>query len=118
MHSRVAVFIDGENFPHRWAADLGAICAQLGSTMLKRVYGDLVKIPGWLAVPGLRPIHSGMGCKNSADMLIVLDAIEFSLTNPGVIYVLASSDSNFTHLALRLRERGHVVVGVGEDKTN
>ena len=64
---------------------------------------------------GFRPILAGAG-KNAADCLMCIDAVELALSGEFNAFALASSDGDFTHLAHRLRERGKVVLGLGEAK--
>lgn len=115
MTEDIAIFIDGENIAHRHASAIMRIAAPLGRLILFRIYGDLTKLPGWMTHPGMTAVHSGCG-KNAADMRIAIDATEFSYAQPRAGIVLVTSDSDFTPLALRLRERGHQVTGIGDHR--
>ena len=88
---------------------------QMGCPDVLRVYGNATLLPAWQAASGYRLIHSGTG-KNAADLLLAIDAIELVLLHSFSVVLIASSDGDFTHLALRLRERGLHVIGVGETK--
>ena len=48
-------------------------------------------------------MHAGTG-KNASDLLLALDAVELALRGDVDHFVIASSDGDFSHLALRLRE--------------
>lgn len=87
-----------------------------GPVTLRRVYGDAALCKAWSEAPGFRLIHSGSG-KNAADLLMTVEAMEFAFDHPGAVIVLASSDRDFRHLSIRLCERGHRVIGLGERKT-
>jgi hypothetical protein len=77
------------------------------------VYGNVSLIPGWQETPGFRVIHSGT-VRNSADMLLVVDAMDLALSDRFRTFPIASSDGDFAHVAWRLRDRGRRVIGVGE----
>ncbi|MFR9066637.1 MAG: NYN domain-containing protein [Faecalibacterium prausnitzii] len=55
--------------------------------------------------------------KNATDMALVIDTIELLYTNLYDAFVIVSSDSDYTPLAIKLREAGVYVMGVGEQKT-
>jgi uncharacterized LabA/DUF88 family protein len=113
--NKVAVFVDGENISAEHAGEVDRICRELGEAAFRRVYGNVHRIGKWEAVPGFRVIHSGTG-KNATDMLLAIDAMELALSDAFDTLLIASSDSDFTHLALRLRERQMRVVGVGTEQ--
>ena len=50
-------------------------------------------------------------------MALVIDTIELLYTNLYDAFVIVSSDSDYTPLAIKLREAGVYVMGVGEQKT-
>ena len=47
---------------------------------------------------------------------MTIDAMERSFDSAQDTVLIVSSDGDFSHLAMRLRERGHAVVGLGETK--
>lgn len=112
---RVAVFVDGDNLSHDHAAAIRAHAEAAGDPIIRRVYGNMAKLPGWDAAPGFRTCHAGTG-KNAADLLLAIEATEVALEGKVERVVIASSDSDFTHLAQRLREYGVHVTGLGEEK--
>ncbi len=114
---RLAVFVDGENIAADHAAAIWAIASGLARPTLSRVYGDASKLSKWEDVPDFALIHAGTG-KNATDLLLCIDAMEYSLTTGFDAIIIASSDRDFSHLALRLREKGLRVIGVGEEKTS
>ena len=110
--NKVAVFVDGENIAADHAAEIDRLSRELGDAVIRRVYGNVQRIVKWDTAPGYRVIHSGSG-KNATDMLIAIDVMELVQTEAFDTIVIASSDRDFTHLALRLRERLLRVVGAG-----
>ncbi|HLL17314.1 MAG TPA: NYN domain-containing protein, partial [Rubrivivax sp.] len=52
--------------------------------------------------------------KNSTDIAMAVDAIDLVLAERPQVVVIASSDSDFAPLVLRLREKGCVVRGIGQ----
>jgi hypothetical protein len=58
--------------------------------------------------------------KNSADIRLVVDAMELSYAKEHIdSFVIVSGDSDFTPLVLRLKENGKSVIGVGmKDSTS
>ena len=113
MRGRVAVFVDGDNISVDHADAIRRIATQMGCPDILRVYGNASLLPGWQAACGYRLIHSGTG-KNATDLLLAIKAIELVLSSSFNIVLIPSSDGDFTRLALRLRERGLHVIGVGE----
>lgn len=111
----VALLIDGENIPNQFAGKIITLSAKRGPLVVKRVYGNVTLIHGWEKAPGIRSIHTGTS-KNSADMLLSIQAVELAHSSPVATFVIASSDGDFAHLAHHLVERGHTVVGIGEQK--
>jgi hypothetical protein len=55
--------------------------------------------------------------KNTTDITLVIEAMD--LLNKGDIdvFCIVSSDSDYTPLAMRIREEGLIVIGYGESKT-
>ncbi len=112
----VALLIDGENISHEHADAILRRSLRQGQIAVKRVYGNVSKIPGWDSTPGFRVIHSGSG-KNSADMMLVIDALDLAHTALIGTFIIVSSDRDFSHLSFYLRERHLTVIGVGEAKS-
>ncbi len=112
----VAVLIDGDNLSGKHAARIMQIAAALGRPTVLRAYVDAQRPSDWHAAHGFRLMHAGTG-KNASDLLLALDAVELALRDDVDQFVIASSDGDFSHLALRLREYGAFVTGVGEAKT-
>lgn len=58
--------------------------------------------------------HVRMSGKNSADIRLVVDALDLCYTKPHVdTFVIVSGDSDFSPLVSKLRENNRTVIGVG-----
>src|SRR5690349_2242012 len=58
--------------------------------------------------------HVRMSGKNSADIRLVVDALDLCYTKPHVdTFVIISGDSDFSPLVAKLRENNKLVIGVG-----
>ena len=113
--SRVALLVDGDNISHSLAGPLIMQAIRHGDLTIKRVYGNFTSLPGWSEAPGFRAVHAGTG-KNAADVLLCIEAMAVILKGQADVLVIATSDGDFSHLALTLVEQGHKVVGLGESK--
>jgi len=122
MDKKFAVFVDGDNI---CARDYEQALKETGSTygeiLIKRVYGDWTtpNMNSWKEVlvkePGT-PCQQFRSGKNATDTRIIMDAIELMLHNANVnAFCIVSSDADFYGLALRLRENGKYVLGIGKD---
>ncbi len=121
---RFAVLVDGENVSPRF---LGAILAEInrtGEIILTRIYGDWTEphMGGWkelLRSYPVRPIQQFRYGQNATDGALIMDAIEIVSTNrnPVNAFCIVSSDSDYYSLALRLREHGMYVAGIGRQGT-
>uniref|UniRef100_UPI0011851FC4 NYN domain-containing protein n=1 Tax=Ideonella sp. A 288 TaxID=1962181 RepID=UPI0011851FC4 len=62
----------------------------------------------------IRPIVNISAGKNSTDIAMAVDAIDLAIAERPDVVVIASSDSDFAPLVLRLREKGCRVCGIGQ----
>lgn len=122
--SRLAVLIDADNASFTIADGLFDEIAKIGEASVRRIYGDFAKpnANGWadiLARHAIIPHHqpSYTRGKNSADIALVIDAMDVLHSGNVDGFCLVSSDSDFTRLASRIREQGLGVYGFGEQKT-
>ncbi|MBS3956132.1 MAG: NYN domain-containing protein [Clostridiales bacterium] len=134
----LAVFIDFENLavgaeqssrrPRSRAAQKAAFDMKLvlerlvekGKIVAKRAYADWARFPEYVT-----PLHElgielteipqrGMTGKNSADIRLVVDAMELSYTKEHIdTFCIVSGDSDFTPLVGKLKENGKTVIGLG-----
>jgi uncharacterized protein (TIGR00288 family) len=63
---------------------------------------------------GIRPMVNLAAGKNSTDIAMAVDALYLAMTEQPDLIAIASSDSDFAPLVLRLREKGCRVVGIGQ----
>lgn len=111
----LAVLVDGDNIAGKLASGILAIAKTHGDPSVVRVYLDAQRSSDWHDAVGYRMLHAGTG-KNAADILLALDAMELALSRAVRAFVIATSDGDFVHIAIRLRELGAKVIGVGEAK--
>lgn len=115
MTGTVCVLVDGDNIGAKHAAAILQKAKSCGGVRVARVYMDAQRPSEWHNALRYRVVHAGTG-KNAADLLLTIDAMEFSLSLDIRCFLIASSDGDFSHLATRLRERGATVIGGGEAK--
>lgn len=122
--SRFAVLIDADNISNRYIKLIMDEISKEGIATYKRIYGDwtnpsLISWKTTLVENSLLPIqqYSYTTGKNSTDSAMIIDAMDILYTGQVDGFVLVSSDSDFTRLAVRLREAGMKVYGMGERKT-
>jgi hypothetical protein len=106
-----ALLVDGENFHAPNAAKLAEVTAEYGPQAIRRVYGSADQIKPW-DDHGYRMCPTRPG-KNSADMLLCVQAMRLMLHDGVKTIIIASSDRDYTYLAEELRELGARVIGVG-----
>jgi uncharacterized protein (TIGR00288 family) len=127
--NNMAVFCDFENVAlgvrdARYARfDIGKVLERLlakGSIVVKKAYCDWerykeFKAPMHEASFELIEIpHVRMSGKNSADIRMVVDALDLCYTKSHVdTFVIVSGDSDFSPLVSKLRENNKLVIGVG-----
>jgi len=121
---RLAVLIDADNASRTAMKDVMAEVAVYGTPTIKRIYGDWTapNMNSWKAIlleTAITPIqqYSYTTGKNSTDSAMIIDAMDILYSGNCDGFVLVSSDSDFTRLAIRLREAGMKVYGMGEKKT-
>src|SRR4026209_955931 len=107
--------------------DIGKVLQRLllkGSIVVKKAYCDWDRYKGFkgamheasfelIEIP-----HVRMSGKNSADIRMVVDALDLCYTkSPVDTFVIISGDSDFSPLVSKLRENNKVVIGVGVKKS-
>ncbi|WP_153800014.1 NYN domain-containing protein [Foetidibacter luteolus] len=121
---RLAVLIDADNVPSANLKEMMEEIAKYGTPTFKRIYGDWTKptVARWknlLLENAITPIqqYSYTQGKNATDSAMIIDAMDILYTGRVEGFCIISSDSDFTRLALRLREAGMKVIGMGQNKT-
>ena len=91
-----------------------------GSIVVKKAYCDWDRYKGFKAAMHeaafelIEIPHVRMSGKNSADIRMVVDALDLCYTKAHVdTFVIISGDSDFSPLVSKLRENNKVVIGVG-----
>ena len=127
--ARIALFVDFENLAigakeRGGQLDMGVVVdalAERGRVVVRRAYAD------WNLFSDYRqnlvsqriemievPQRTGVVRKNAADIKLAVDALELALQRDFLTtFVVASGDSDFTPLVLKLRELNKRVIGVG-----
>lgn len=120
----LAVLIDADNVPYSNIKGMLDEIAKFGNPTIKRIYGDWTKptVSGWkqpLLEHAITPVqqYSYTTGKNATDSAMIIDAMDILHSEKVKGFCLVSSDSDFTRLAVRLRESGMFVLGIGEKKT-
>ncbi|HEY6142062.1 MAG TPA: NYN domain-containing protein [Flavobacterium sp.] len=121
---KLAVLIDADNVPYSNVKGMMEEIAKFGTPTTKRIYADWTKpnANGWKSVlleHAITPIqqYSYTVGKNSSDSALIIDAMDLLYSGKLDGFCIVSSDSDFTRLAIRLRESGMKVIGIGEKKT-
>jgi len=121
---RLAVLIDADNVPYSNIKEMLEEVAKNGTPTIKRIYADWTKptVSGWknvLLEHAITPIqqYSYTTGKNSSDSALIIDAMDILYSDKVDGFCIVSSDSDFTRLAIRLREAGMKVIGIGQKKT-
>ena len=121
---KLAVLIDADNIPARYVGPMMEEIAKYGTPTIKRIYGDLTnphlkEKKTTLLEHAINPMqqYSYTTGKNATDSAMIIDAMDILYSDQVDGFCIASSDSDFTKLATRLREAGKVVYGIGEKKT-
>jgi uncharacterized LabA/DUF88 family protein len=121
---RLAVLIDADNASAKIADGLFEEIAKIGEASVRRIYGDFsnARSRGWADILSKHAIipqqqFAYTTGKNASDITLVIDAMDLLHSGRFDGFCLVSSDSDFTRLALRMREQGADVYGFGAQKT-
>lgn len=121
---RLALLIDADNAQPLVIEALLAEVARFGEATVRRIYGDFTSpaSAGWkkfLNKHSIKPVQqfAYIKGKNATDSAMIIDAMDLLYTRRFDGFCLVTSDSDFTGLAIRLREGGLKVFGFGEQKT-
>ena len=121
---KIAVVIDADNTQVSKISDVFREISTHGRIVVKRAYGNWQKeqLKNWeaeikrLAIKAEQQFDYVTG-KNATDMALVIGTMELLYTSSYDGFAIVSSDSDYTPLAIKLRESGVYVMGVGERKT-
>ncbi len=120
----IALLIDADNSPAAKIDEILDELAKHGEINIRRAYGNWKNpaLKGWEAVLheyAIQPIQQFAYTKgkNATDAAMIIDAMDLLYTHKLSGFCLASSDSDFTPLVMRIRANGLKVFGFGERKT-
>ena len=120
----IAVVIDADNTQYSKVSDVLRNISTRGRITVKRAYGNWQKdsLTHWEDVIKKNAIHAMQQYdyvrgKNATDMAMVIDTMDLLYKGIYDAFAIVSSDSDFTPLAIRLRETGIYVMGVGKETT-
>ncbi|MBI2873322.1 MAG: NYN domain-containing protein [Chloroflexi bacterium] len=121
---RIAMLIDGDNAQASLFGEMIAEAGKYGTVTIRRIYGDwtTANMNSWkdiLNVHAIQPVQQfryTIG-KNATDSAMIIEAMD--ILYDGVVngFCLVSSDSDYTRLATRIREKGLFVMGIGRRTT-
>ena len=122
---KVALLIDAENISHNYIETILHEAEKAGDIAIKNAYGDFSKTTlshyrEKVLEFSIETIHrySYAKGKNSSDSLLIIDAMDILYSGKVDIFCIASSDSDFTGLAMRLRKGEKEVIGMGSTKAH
>jgi uncharacterized protein (TIGR00288 family) len=121
---KIAVLVDADNAQRTALKAALDEISKYGRIIAKRAYGDWDSdvLKNWeaelkrLAIKPVQQFAYTTG-KNATDIALVIDAMDLLYTGNYDGFVIISSDSDYTPLAIRLRETGAYVFGIGNDNT-
>lgn len=122
---RIAVLIDAENVDPSYADQIFTYANSLGIVTVREIYGSGTSLNEWADPILVHSIHTNFTLrpnrfKNSSDICLVIGAMEIlaasrlSEKDRIAAVVIASSDSDFSPLAVHLRSADMDVIGMGE----
>ena len=116
---RVMLLIDADNVSVDVIEQaVKLLIEQHGALHLRRAYctaEGAVKHQAVFKRLSIKPMVNLAAGKNSTDIALAVDAIDLVLAERPDVVAIASSDSDFAPLVSRLREKGCVVRGFGQD---
>lgn len=121
---RLALLIDGDNAQASLLGEMLAEASKYGLLTIRRVYGDWTEpqLKSWkqvlhtYAIQPVQQFRYTIG-KNATDSAMIIDAMDILYTAGVDGFCLVSSDSDYTRLATRIREKNLFVMGIGKQTT-
>ncbi len=121
---KYALLIDADNISPKYVDIILSEAKEFGIVSVRRIYADWTDTTkaSWkeiLLENSMTPIqqYTYTHGKNSSDSAMIIDAMDILYGDNVDGFVLVSSDSDFTRLAMRIRESGKDIIGMGESKT-
>ncbi|MBI2916689.1 MAG: NYN domain-containing protein [Chloroflexi bacterium] len=121
---RIAMLIDGDNAQPALFGEVIAEAGKYGLVSIRRIYGDwtTTNMSSWkeilnsYAIQPIQQFRYTTG-KNATDSAMIIDAMDILYEGLVNGFCLVSSDSDFTRLATRIREKGMFAMGIGRRTT-
>ena len=120
----LAMLVDGDNVSHKAIKAIIDEASKHGNLKIRRVYGDWTKpnLTNWKEAANLNALlqvqqSNYTSDKNSTDGALIIDAMDMLYTDDLDGFCIVSSDSDYTRLAIKLRESGKRVLGIGNKAT-
>ena len=121
---KIALLIDGDNAQPSLIGQILTEAGKYGLVTIRRIYGDwtTVNMSGWKsalndnAIQPIQQFRYTIG-KNATDSAMIIDAMDILHGHLVDGFCLVSSDSDYTRLATRIREKGFFVMGIGKRST-
>lgn len=121
---KIALLIDADNAQSSKIEAILKEVSAYGRIVIKRAYGNWSKpsLQSWeteikrFAISAIQQFDFASG-KNASDMALTIDAMELLYAGKYDCFVIVSSDSDFTSLAIKLHEAGVYVIGYGKKDT-
>jgi uncharacterized protein (TIGR00288 family) len=126
---KIALFLDFENIAigvrdaKYEQFEVGLVLERLvekGKVLVKRAYGNWIRHKTYrralheAAIEMIEIPERRLGGKNSADIRLVVDAMDLCYSKDHMdTFVIASGDSDFSPLVSKLRENGKFAIGLG-----
>lgn len=120
---KLAVLIDAENVLPAHAEMIFDHAAALGDVVRREIFGASSALGAWVSPVLKYAIHPNLTIKaskgkNSSDIALVIGAMDLLVAGGIDSVIIASSDSDFSALSVRLRNAGIEVIGMGMEKSN
>ena len=121
---RIAMLVDGDNAQPGLLGHALAETAKHGDVITRRVYGNWTNAgkSAWkkaIHEHAALPVQqfAYIAGKNATDIALIIEAMD--LLHSGTVdgFCVVSSDSDYTRLAIRIREQGMFMMGVGRADT-
>lgn len=120
----IAMLIDSDNISSDYFSIILDELSQYGKVTYRRLYGDFTnpQANGWkqvlldYSIEQIQQVAFSKG-KNATDSKMIIDAMDILYQGKVNCFCIATSDSDFTNLAMRFRNDNLVVIGAGEQKT-
>ena len=124
VNRRIAMLIDGDNAQSALLEKMIVEAGKYGMVTIRRIYGDWTtnNMNSWkesLSLHAIQPVQQFRNTigKNATDSAMIIDAMDILYENIVNGFCIVSSDSDYTRLATRIREKGFFVMGIGRKAT-